>query len=62
MSSNSSKYRFEHEMAPHVDPKWAATFTMELNIRQAAGEEIGAALAEVGIEHLRGHDHLSPGR
>lgn len=47
MSSNSSKYRFEHEMAPHVDPKWAATFTMELNIRQAAGEEIGAALAEV---------------
>lgn len=43
----SRKYQFEHEMAPHVEPKWAATFTMELNIRQAAGEEIGAALAEV---------------
>ncbi|WP_150462685.1 DUF1129 domain-containing protein [Nesterenkonia ebinurensis] len=41
------KYRFEQELAPHVDPVWAQELTVELRLRGASGETIGEALAEV---------------
>lgn len=38
---------FEGRVAPHVDPRWAEEFIMELRLSGVAGTEIGAALAEV---------------
>lgn len=41
------KYRFERELAPHVDPAWAQQLTVELRLRGVSGESIGETLAEV---------------
>lgn len=44
---NPRKYRFERELAPHVDPVWAQELTVELRLRGASGKSIGETLAEV---------------
>lgn len=35
------------DLAPHVDSEWIQEFTLELRVRGVAGDDIGAALAEV---------------
>lgn len=38
---------FVGDLAPHVDPKWAEAFMLELRLRGVHGDDIGAALAEI---------------
>lgn len=47
MSRHDTKASFETRVAPHVDPRWAEQFIIELRLGGVAGTEIGAALAEV---------------
>lgn len=41
------KFAPAEDLAPHVDPEWTREFTLELTLRNVAGQDIGAALAEV---------------
>lgn len=47
MLGHDTKASFETRVAPHVGPRWAEEFIMELRLGGVAGTEIGAALAEV---------------
>lgn len=41
------RHTFVGDLAPHVDPKWAEAFMLELRLRGVHGDDIGAALAEI---------------
>ncbi|WP_120003019.1 hypothetical protein [Nesterenkonia muleiensis] len=43
----NKKYALGQEFAPDVNPAWAEEFVLELRLKGAAGDDIGAALAEV---------------
>lgn len=47
MARETAKRSFEGENAPHVDPRWAEEFILELRVSGVSGEDVGAALAEV---------------
>ncbi|MDD9206351.1 hypothetical protein PU560_07700 [Georgenia sp. 10Sc9-8] len=43
---SAKRYSFEHELAPHIDGKWAEDLILELRLREVPGPEIGKVLAE----------------
>lgn len=46
-SRSADARSLEQTLAPHVDRQWVGDFIVELRLRGVAGEDIGAALAEV---------------
>lgn len=47
MARETATQSFEAEVAPHVDPRWAEDFILELRVSGVSGADVGAALAEV---------------
>lgn len=43
----SRRFAVEQSLAPHVDPRWAEDFMLELRLLGLSGDQIGAALIEV---------------